>query len=190
MSSGRLASGTASATRQVAQAARAAPAPDRPSKTDLLLEGMAVLFTDGYAASAPLLRRAVQAFGSEDLTMDEAFHSAWIAAVAAADLWDDEHWDLLSRRHLDVIRRAGALSLLPLALTNRAIFVMHHGDLTAAASLLAERAWVVEVAGAQPALTPDARGVAGGPAWPRGRRRAADPGHPEGRVRPRSRARA
>ena len=80
--------------RQVAQAVREAPAPRAPGKADLLLEGMAVLYTDGYAASAPQLHRAVQAFGSEDLTLDEAFRSAWVAAVAAVDLWDDVHWDV------------------------------------------------------------------------------------------------
>jgi DNA-binding CsgD family transcriptional regulator len=153
VSSGRLASGPATSTRYVAQAARAAPRPGAPSKADLLLDGLAVLFTDGYAASAPLVHRAVQAYGTEDLTMDEASHSAWIAAVAAADLWDDVHWDVLSQKHLDVIRREGALSLLPLALTNRAIFDIHRGDLAAAASLLAERHWVIEVGGGEARLT-------------------------------------
>ena len=57
-------------------------------------------------------------FGSEDLTVEEAFRSAWVAAVAAVDLWDDVHWDVLSQRHLDVVRKAGALSLLPLALAS------------------------------------------------------------------------
>ena len=52
--------------------------------------------------------------------------------MAAVDLWDDVHWDVLSQRHLDVVRKAGALSLLPLALASRAIFDIHSGDLAAA----------------------------------------------------------
>jgi ATP/maltotriose-dependent transcriptional regulator MalT len=72
----------------------------------------------------------------------------------AADLWDDVHWDALSRRHLDVVRGAGALSLLPLALTGRAIFEIHGGNLSVAASLVAERHWVAEVTGGEPTLTP------------------------------------
>jgi len=151
---GRLASGPGPGMRQVAKAARAAPPPQAAGKVDLLLEGMAVLYTDGYATSAPLLRRAVRAFGSEDLTLDEAFHSAWVAAVAAVDLWDDEHWDILSQRHLDVVRKAGALSLLPLALASRAIFDIHSGKLAAAASLVAESQWVTEVTGGENTLTP------------------------------------
>jgi DNA-binding CsgD family transcriptional regulator len=151
---GRLASGSGSGMRQVAEAVRQAPPPQAPTKGDLLLEGMAVLFTDGYTASAPLLHRAVQAFGSEDLTLDEAFRSAWLAAVVAVDLWDDVHWDVLSQRHLDVVRKAGALSLLPLALASRAIFDIHSGDLTAAASLAAESRWIAEVTGGENTLTP------------------------------------
>ena len=156
---GRLASGRAGAgpgpgLRQVAQAVREAPPPQAPGKADLLLEGMAVLYTDGYAASAPQLHRAVQAFGSDDLTLDEAFRSAWVAAVAAVDLWDDVHWDVLSQRHLDVVRKAGALSLLPLALASRAIFDIHSGNLAAASSLVAESQWVAEVTGGENTLTP------------------------------------
>ena len=92
---GRLAAGPGPGMRQVAEAARQAPPPQGPGKSDLLLDGMAVLYTDGYATSAPVLRQAVQAFGREDLTLDEAFRSAWLAAVAAVDLWDDVHWDVL-----------------------------------------------------------------------------------------------
>jgi hypothetical protein len=89
---GRLAPGPGFGMREVAERVRTAPAPAAPSKADLLLEGMAVLYTDGYEASAPLLHRAIQAFGGEDLTLGEAMGSAWLAAVAAVDLWDDVHW--------------------------------------------------------------------------------------------------
>ncbi|WP_460652359.1 AAA family ATPase [Kribbella endophytica] len=150
---GRLAPGPAAGTRQVAEAARQATAPMEPRKADLLLEGMAVLYTDGYSTSAPLLHRAVQAFGREDLTLEEAFRSAWVAAVAAVDLWDDEHWDVLSGRHLETVRAAGALSLLPLALASRAIFDIHAGNLTAAAALVAESHWIAEVTGGENTFT-------------------------------------
>lgn len=163
---GRLATGPGPGMRQVAEAVRAppqpqapgavraAPQPQAPGKADLLLEGMALLYTDGYAASAPVLRRAVEAFGRDELTLDEAFRSAWLAAVVAVDLWDDVHWDVLSQRHLDVVRQAGALGLLPLALASRAVFDIHSGDLDAAASLVAESHWVAEVTGGENTLTP------------------------------------
>jgi DNA-binding CsgD family transcriptional regulator len=150
---GCLASGPGPGMRQVAQAVRQAPPPRVPGEIDLLLEGMAVLYTDGYGASAPLLHRAVQAFGREDLTLDEAFRNAWLAAVVAADLWDDVCWDALSQRHLNIVRQAGALGLLPLALASRAIFDIHSGNLAAAESLVAESRRVAEVTGGENTLT-------------------------------------
>nr|WP_205650457.1 LuxR family transcriptional regulator [Actinoplanes solisilvae] len=151
---GRFATGPGTGMLQVAEAARRAPMPETPGKADLLLDGMALLYTEGYPASAPRLRRAVRAFGAEDLDLDEALHSAWVAAVTAVDLWDDVHWDVLSRRHLDVIRQSGALSLLPLGLASRAIFDIHSGNLTAVAALVAEMRWVAQVTGGENTLTP------------------------------------
>ncbi len=58
---GRLALG--GGMREVAEAARAAPPPPEPARgPDLLLDGLALLVTEGYAAGAPVLRRAVSAF--------------------------------------------------------------------------------------------------------------------------------
>jgi DNA-binding CsgD family transcriptional regulator len=154
MFAGRLASGDGSALREVAEAVRAAPPPPTPGKADLLLDGLAVLHTDGYAAAAPLLQQAVEAYGSEDLTLEEAVRSAWVAAVVATDLWDDGQWDLLTGRYLDVVRKAGALSLLPLALASRSVFATLSGDLAASASLVAESRWVADVTGGENTLTP------------------------------------
>jgi hypothetical protein len=48
--------------REAAEAARAAPpAPQPPSAPDLLLDGMALLITDGYVVAAPTLKRALSA---------------------------------------------------------------------------------------------------------------------------------
>jgi DNA-binding CsgD family transcriptional regulator len=138
----------------VAEAVRAAPPPQTLSKADLLLEGLAVLYTDGYAASAPVLHRALQAFASDDLALDEAVGSGWVAAVVATDLWDDVRWDLLTGGYLDVVRKAGALSVLPLALASRAVFDTLSGDLAAGSSRVAESRWVADVTGGENALTP------------------------------------
>jgi DNA-binding CsgD family transcriptional regulator len=140
---GRLATGPDA--RTVAHAVRAAPRADPPRKGDTLLDGLAVLCTDGYAAAAPLLRRAAQAFATDELAMDEALGSAWLAAAAAASLWDDVHWDVLTRRHLEFARSAGALSALPLALNTRTVVHLFTGDLAAATSLVEETRSVTEV---------------------------------------------
>ena len=49
--------------REVAEAARAAPPGPQPRRPiDLLLDGLATRFTEGYGAGVPALRRALQAF--------------------------------------------------------------------------------------------------------------------------------
>jgi DNA-binding CsgD family transcriptional regulator len=142
---GRLAPG--SGARRVALAVQKAPPPVVPEKRDLLLEGLAVLVTDGYAAAVAPSRRAVAAFTDGDLTMDEALRSAWLAAATAASLWDDAAWEVLTRRHLELARQTGALGALPLALTTRTVVHLFTGDLAAAEQLVQESRSVDDVTG-------------------------------------------
>src|SRR6185437_10252905 len=61
MFAGRLASPGGSVI-EVAHAAAAAPPPQaRPRPPDLLLDGLAMLYTEGYAAALPSLRQALDA---------------------------------------------------------------------------------------------------------------------------------
>src|SRR4051794_35204225 len=61
MFAGRL--GGRPGVREAADAAQAAPAAQRPPRAiDLLLDGLATRFTDGYAAAVPPLREALGAF--------------------------------------------------------------------------------------------------------------------------------
>ena len=56
------------AVGDVARAARMAPAPPAPARApDLLLDGLALLVTEGYAAGTPALRRALLAFRGQDI---------------------------------------------------------------------------------------------------------------------------
>ncbi len=154
MFAGRLASGSGIGMRQVAEAMREIQLPAEAGKADLLLRGIAVLYTDGYAAAAPGLLDTVRAFGSDDLTMDESVRFAWLAACAATDLFDDLNWDVLTRRHLTAIREIGALSVLPVALNSRIIYDLYSGDLAEAEALVAECAWVADVTGGQNTMLP------------------------------------
>jgi DNA-binding CsgD family transcriptional regulator len=154
MFAGRLAPTEGSAMTLVAETVRSGPPTVLPTKADDLLDGLAVLYTDGYAASAPVLQRAVQAFGDDEMTFADAVRAGWLAAVVAVDLWDDVQWDVLTRRYLEAVRGAGALGLLPLALASRATFDAYSGDLAASAALVAESRWVAEVTGGLNALTP------------------------------------
>src|SRR5439155_369338 len=56
---------------EVARAARRAPPASVPARAaDLLLDGLALLHTDGYAAATPTLRRALGAFRRADLSRE------------------------------------------------------------------------------------------------------------------------
>ena len=95
MFAGHLAS-PGGGVHEVAQAARAAPpAPQPPQAPDLLLDGLARHFSEGYAAGLPVLERALSAFGRE---MSAAEQLRWLrlASVTALHLWDDQNWDALS----------------------------------------------------------------------------------------------
>ncbi|TCN44748.1 regulatory LuxR family protein [Kribbella orskensis] len=154
MFAGRLASGTDTGMRQVAEAMRQVQLPAAPSKSDLLLQGVAVLYTDGYAAAAPGLLDTVGAFGHDDLTVDEAVRFAWLAACAATDLWDDANWGILTKRHLNAIRDIGALGVLPVALNSRIIYDLYSGDLAEAEAMVAECELIAEATGGQNAMIP------------------------------------
>src|SRR4029077_21076882 len=133
---------------ETARAARAAPPSSQPQRpSDLLLDGLALLITDGYAAGTPTLKRAVTAFRGEDMYRGEGRRWLWLASRVAAFLWDDENWDVLSAHFVALARDAGALSMLPLALTTRTGLKVCSGDLAATASLVEEVAAVNEATG-------------------------------------------
>ncbi len=132
---GRLSSGGGIA--QVAEAARAAPAAPRPPRPiDLLLDGLVTRFTDGYAAGVAPLRRALDAFSRDDGLGENDIRWLWLACRVAPDLWDDEKWHELAVRQVRVARDAGAITVLPLALTNLAGVHVHAGKFAAASALV------------------------------------------------------
>jgi DNA-binding CsgD family transcriptional regulator len=131
----------------VAQAARAAPpTPHPPRAPDLLLDGLAAHYEEGYSAGLPLLQRALTAFG-RDMSADEELRWLWLACLAALHLWDDARWDTLSNRHVEVARHAGALSELPLALSSRIYMLFFAGELASAAALIQEAQATTEATG-------------------------------------------
>jgi DNA-binding CsgD family transcriptional regulator len=143
---GRLALG--SGMREVAEAARAAPPPPGPVRgPDLLLDGLALLVTDGYPAAVPVLRRAVSAFRGMDVSTEERLRWLWLACHAAGIVWDYEGWDVLSDRQVTLARDAGALIALPIAFNTRAGLHLFAGEFTEAASMVAQAESVVEVTG-------------------------------------------
>ena len=134
---GRLA-GPGGSALEIAQAARTAPVPEyAPRGPDLLLDALATLLSESHEAAVPILRQAERAFGS-DRSATEQMRWMWLATIASVQLWDDAGWEALSERHVRIARKTGALGDLPLALTQRTYLHLLTGELTAAASLVAE----------------------------------------------------
>jgi DNA-binding CsgD family transcriptional regulator len=133
---GRL--GGRDSVRKVADAARRAAVPSQPSRApDLLLDGLAVLHTEGYAAGAPMLKRALRAFRGDELSSEDEIRWLLLAYRTAMDLWDDS-WFVVSARPVQLARDAGALAVLPLALSLQAGTHIFAGEFTAAEALCEE----------------------------------------------------
>ena len=94
--------------------------------------------TEGYAAATPMLKQALRAFRSDDLSSEEGSAGYGSPAAPPMDLWDDESWFVLSVRQIQLARDAGALTVLPLALNLRAGIQLFAGEFAAAATLIEE----------------------------------------------------
>ena len=143
---GRLAAGDMA---EICRAARALPRSQQPGPVELLLDGLALLITDGLPAAAPTLRQAVSAFASVGVSADDGLRWGWMAVVAANILWDDDGWRAILARQVQLARNAGALEHLPLYLEAAAIIAAWSGDFGAAASLIAEVNAVREAIGSR-----------------------------------------
>jgi DNA-binding CsgD family transcriptional regulator len=131
---------------EVSRAVRALPPARSPRPADLLLDGLALLVTDGPAAAAPVLRRAVIPFASGDMSREEGLASGWLAASV---LWDDDAGQAIMDREVRLAREVGALDELPVNLLPLAMSATWRGDFAAAASLIAESDTVCEVTGSR-----------------------------------------
>ncbi len=147
MFAGRLAVGVG--VVEVSEAALAAPRPpDPPLPSELLLHGLATRFTQGYAAAAPILKDALKAFRRDVALAPPEMRWLWLACWVASELWDDETWAVLSMRQLELVRAAGALTAIPLALSARISFLQQaSGELAAAASMVGEMRVVSDAIG-------------------------------------------
>jgi DNA-binding CsgD family transcriptional regulator len=133
---------------EVARAVRSAPRqPDEvPTPGGMLLDAF-VRLTEDYAAAVGLGRDALTRLRSDPDAASENLRWLWQGCVLALELWDDQSAYDLSGHHLEMARKMGALSELPLALGSRTPILVFCGELTAAASLVEESRSVHEAAG-------------------------------------------
>ncbi|MEV6180348.1 AAA family ATPase [Streptomyces sp. NPDC052015] len=155
---GRLSTGPGQ--RQVAEAARTGPPPSSPPRmVDVLLDAMAGLIIDGHAVGVDALRRALHVVREEQRSGATEADRRWlwlafrvIPEPLAPELWDDEAWQELATGAVGIAREAGALAVLPMALTYQACFHAHAGDFDTAAGLIDEATAISEATGGTPMM--------------------------------------
>ncbi|MBB6551788.1 LuxR family transcriptional regulator [Nonomuraea rubra] len=133
----------------VARAILAAPPGPAPERDDLLLNGLAVIATEGYAAGAPMVLRGLTAFRTCEVGEEEGLGWLPLACRLAHNVWDFDSWSVLSARLVDLARETGALAVLPSALLLRVSNRALAGELADAATLLAEAQAIGKVTGSR-----------------------------------------
>ena len=139
-----------------AEAARTAPpGPDPPRAVDVLLDAFAMRLTEGHAAAAPALTRALELLLAVEVTDDEARRSFWLAGgranvIVAVELWDADSFHALAARQAQFARDTGALVQLQFALSFLARSHMLAGELATAALTIDEDRLIAEATGNPP----------------------------------------
>ena len=148
---GRL-NGRVGPREAAAAAGRAPPGRQPPRPTDLLLDGLATRFAQGYVAGVTPLRSALKAFGQDaGGDEDDFMRWFWLPWLVAGDLWDDEMWHEVATRAARLGRESGALIVLPLALGFRAVVHLHAGEFAPASALAEEADAITQATGNAPA---------------------------------------
>ena len=133
---------------EICRAVRALPPrPGAPRPLDLLLDGLALLSTDGHAAATPVLQRAAAALA--DIPVEDVLRWGWMATAASNAVWDNIGAHAISARQVQLIRDAGALAELPLYLSALGLASAWMGDFAGAASNIAEADSVAAATGSR-----------------------------------------
>ena len=130
---------------EVAQAARrvARRSEDEPTTAGGLLDGLVAL-ADDYDAAVPLCREALQKISAETISPNERLR--WFqGGTVALEVWDDESAYVLSRHHVQIARETGTLNELAPALNMHTPMLVFSGELSAAASAVAETQSIEEM---------------------------------------------
>ena len=133
---------------EVAQAARASPraSDDEPTTADLLLDALVAL-ADDYDTAVPPCREAVRRLSGEEVSPTERLRWLWQGASSRSRCGMTRARTLLSRHSVEIARETGTLSELALALSARSPVLVFCGELSAAASAVAETQSVEEATG-------------------------------------------
>jgi DNA-binding CsgD family transcriptional regulator len=115
---------------------------------DQLRAGLAARYAGNAAAAHVSLRVAVDAGRT---TRERGVTEwSWLLAWVAWELLDDSAWDAISAQAAREAEQAGDLSVLPYALNQRSLAVLHQGDLTAARTLAQQAEQLLRATGGAP----------------------------------------
>ncbi len=138
--------------REAAEAARALPpSADPPREVDALLDALAIRLTDGYAAAAPALTRALKLAFAPRVANNET--GRWLIherVLVGLELWNDKASHALAAREAQFARDTGAPLYWRLALNLLAQSHVLAGKLATATLLIEEDHLIGEVTGIAP----------------------------------------
>ena len=130
----------------ICQAVLHLPAADGdPGPLELVLQGLALLATDGHRAAAPVLRRAASAV--LEIPLEGVLKYGWVATAASAATWDYEGLMAIATRQVQMVRDAGAVAQMPLYLSQLCRAHCWIGDLAGAEALMTEEQSVAAATG-------------------------------------------
>ncbi|MGW1618093.1 AAA family ATPase [Streptomyces sp. NPDC002172] len=155
---GRLGDGPG--LREVAEAARSGPPPRTPPRmVDVLVDGIAGRILDGHKRGTAALRQALRIVRQELRAgaTDADRHRLWLAfrvtpEPLAPELWDDGAWHEVAVTAVALARQAGALAVLPMALTYQACSHVEAGEFDTAADLIDEATAISDAVGGVPMM--------------------------------------
>jgi DNA-binding CsgD family transcriptional regulator len=128
--------GGAGVLREVSRAILALPPlPPDPHPLDLMIDGFALLITEGHTVAMPILHRVAKEV--VQLPVEDVLRWGWHVGGVRSATWDDEAI-VVYERQAQLVREAGALAELPIHLQALALEQAWRGDLPGAQRLVAE----------------------------------------------------
>jgi DNA-binding CsgD family transcriptional regulator len=147
--------GTDDIVLDAARASRAAPPGPQPARpVDIVLDALALRFTNGFTAAAPALIRALDVLRRQSAD-EEAGRWLWaagnnVSGIIAMELFDSEARHALGVGQVEAARCTGALVQLQVGLHYLAHTNLVAGELAAAAAQIDESSSISDATGSQP----------------------------------------
>jgi DNA-binding CsgD family transcriptional regulator len=142
-----LSIGNRDAIAEAAAALSALPRSEPPTAAELVMTGHAVRVVESNAAGLRVLKRALEAFRTEQMAREDELAGFPFACVVALSLWDEESSYALCARFARLARMTGALTALPVALEFYSLIHIYKGAFSAAEALLAEEDALAQATG-------------------------------------------